>query len=205
MDAWSLMRGDAFIHFVCGSRRLNIRLGVLLLIPKSPHMQKNLLRNNYTKMLIKTYNTQFSGHRISSGGWSTVKINQLSQCQFTNIFWSAIFGKTQDCASAPPCILTRPSSLRIFLHFLIENSSKQQDFEIWRTLNEIQKRSFQGALTNEKLMRIIMLDANETILKKNISFIVHFFFSKYSFSLDTFWTHLMPLVLTINIYWITVK
>ena len=38
MDAWSLMRGDAFIHVVCGSRRVNIRLGVLLLIPKSPHM-----------------------------------------------------------------------------------------------------------------------------------------------------------------------
>ena len=36
MDAWSLMCGDAFIHFVCGSRRVNIRLGVLLLIPKSP-------------------------------------------------------------------------------------------------------------------------------------------------------------------------
>ena len=31
------MRGDAFIHFVSGSRRVNIRLGVLLLIPKSPH------------------------------------------------------------------------------------------------------------------------------------------------------------------------
>ena len=27
MDAWSLMRGDAFIHFVSGSRRANIRLG----------------------------------------------------------------------------------------------------------------------------------------------------------------------------------
>ena len=38
MDARSLMRGDAFIHFVCGSRRVNIRLGVLLLIPKSPQM-----------------------------------------------------------------------------------------------------------------------------------------------------------------------
>ena len=36
MDAWSLMRGDTFIHFVCGSRWVNIRLGVLLLIPKSP-------------------------------------------------------------------------------------------------------------------------------------------------------------------------
>ena len=36
MDAWSLMRGDAFIHFVSGSRRVNIQLGVLLLIPKSP-------------------------------------------------------------------------------------------------------------------------------------------------------------------------
>ena len=30
------MRGDAFIHFVCGSQRVNIQLGVLLLIPKSP-------------------------------------------------------------------------------------------------------------------------------------------------------------------------
>ena len=38
MDAWSLMRGDAFIHFVSGSRRVNIRLGVLLLIPKSPRV-----------------------------------------------------------------------------------------------------------------------------------------------------------------------
>ncbi len=36
MDASSLMRGDAFVHFVSGSRRVNIRLGVLLLIPKSP-------------------------------------------------------------------------------------------------------------------------------------------------------------------------
>ena len=33
------MRGDVFIHFVCGSRRVNIRLGVLLLIPKSPQNQ----------------------------------------------------------------------------------------------------------------------------------------------------------------------
>ena len=32
------MRGDAFIHFVCGSRWVNIRLGVLLLIPKSPQL-----------------------------------------------------------------------------------------------------------------------------------------------------------------------
>ena len=38
MDAWSLMRGDAFIHFVSGSRRVNIRLGVLPLIPKFPQM-----------------------------------------------------------------------------------------------------------------------------------------------------------------------
>ena len=41
MDAWSLMRGDAFIHFVSGSRRVNIRLGVLLLILKSPQIFKH--------------------------------------------------------------------------------------------------------------------------------------------------------------------
>ena len=40
MDAWSLMRGDAFVYFVCGSRRVNIRLRVLLLISKSPHDQR---------------------------------------------------------------------------------------------------------------------------------------------------------------------
>ena len=34
------MRGDAFIHFVCGSRRVNIQLGVLLLIPKSPQIKR---------------------------------------------------------------------------------------------------------------------------------------------------------------------
>ena len=39
MDAWSLMRGDAFIHFVRSSRQVNIRLGVLLLIPKSPQIE----------------------------------------------------------------------------------------------------------------------------------------------------------------------
>ena len=39
MDAWSLMHGDAFIHFVCGSRWVNIRLGFLLLIPKSPQLK----------------------------------------------------------------------------------------------------------------------------------------------------------------------
>ena len=38
MDAWSLMRGDAFIHFVCGNICVNIRLGVFLLIPKSPQL-----------------------------------------------------------------------------------------------------------------------------------------------------------------------
>ena len=40
MDAWSLMRGDVFIHFVSGSRRVNKRLGVLLLIPKSPQIKR---------------------------------------------------------------------------------------------------------------------------------------------------------------------
>ena len=57
MDAWSLMRGDAFIHFVCGSRRVNIRLGVLLLIPKSPQILRpvstihfNLVAPNIVKI-----------------------------------------------------------------------------------------------------------------------------------------------------------
>ena len=36
------MRGDAFIHFVSGIRRVNIRLGVLLLIPKSLQIPKEV-------------------------------------------------------------------------------------------------------------------------------------------------------------------
>ena len=51
MDAWSLMRGDAFIHFVCDSQRVNIRLGVLLLIPKSP--QTSVFEKLATELKLK--------------------------------------------------------------------------------------------------------------------------------------------------------
>ena len=44
------LRGDVFIHFVYGSRRVNIRLGVLLLIPKSPRMS-NCLKLSYALRL----------------------------------------------------------------------------------------------------------------------------------------------------------
>ena len=54
MDAWSLMRGDAFIHFVCGSRRVNIQLGVLLLIPKSPQVTVNREQVNVKKSILFT-------------------------------------------------------------------------------------------------------------------------------------------------------
>ena len=43
------MRGDAFIHFVSGSRRVNIRLGVLLLIPKSPQLSGLIPTTNITQ------------------------------------------------------------------------------------------------------------------------------------------------------------
>ena len=52
MDAWSLMRGDAFIHFVCGSRRVNIRLGGLLLIPKSPHPKVYTVQINVIQIVL---------------------------------------------------------------------------------------------------------------------------------------------------------
>ena len=45
------MRGDAFIHFVCGSRRVNIRLGVLLLIPKSPQMYPVKIETTISSLL----------------------------------------------------------------------------------------------------------------------------------------------------------
>ena len=44
------MRSDAFIHFVCGSRRVIIRLGVLLLIPKSPQL---ILDNIFGKVYLR--------------------------------------------------------------------------------------------------------------------------------------------------------
>ena len=58
MDARSLMRGDVFIHFVCGSWRVNIRLGVLLLIPKSPHTIMCLKwKNNVLFARIRIWNS----------------------------------------------------------------------------------------------------------------------------------------------------
>ena len=60
MYAWSLMRGDAFIHFVCGSRRVNIQLGVLLLIPKSPQSIKYLyLAKEQKKKSVKHNNDAY--------------------------------------------------------------------------------------------------------------------------------------------------
>ena len=64
MDAWSLMRGDAFIHFICGSRRVNIRLRVLLLIPKFP--QYIAIRNSGAT------------RRILREKWIFVRMSRLS-------------------------------------------------------------------------------------------------------------------------------
>ena len=64
MHAWSLMRGDAFIHFVCGSRRVNIRLRVLLLIPNSPQY-------------IATRNSGAT-RRILREKWIFVRVSRLS-------------------------------------------------------------------------------------------------------------------------------
>ena len=68
MDAWSLMRGDAFIHFVSGSRRVNIRLGVLLLIPKSQQILRRIFgrKQNKSTNMIKTFNCTQHKSRISS-------------------------------------------------------------------------------------------------------------------------------------------
>ena len=53
-----------------------------------------------------------------------------------------------------------------------------------------QKRSFRGALTNGKLNGICAFSAMGNIWKKLIFIHWHFCLGKYSFSLDTFWTHL---------------
>ena len=55
MDAWSLMRGDAFIHFVSGSRRVNIRLGVLFLIPKSPQITEGRKERDKDTFQVSVY------------------------------------------------------------------------------------------------------------------------------------------------------
>ena len=49
------MRSDAFIHFVCGSRRVNNRLGVFLLIPKSPH-----IIGHFKKDALSLYSYQYT-------------------------------------------------------------------------------------------------------------------------------------------------
>ena len=52
------------------------------------------------------------------------------------------------------------------------------------------KREIPGVLTSGELTGISMLNAKETIEKKmNVSFIVGFCLGKYSFSLNTSWTH----------------
>ena len=57
-----------------------------------------------------------------------------------------------------------------------------------------QKKYFRGALINRKLTGKSILKIKVTILKKiNISFIANFCLGKHSFSLDTFWTHLVRL------------
>ena len=69
MDALSLMRGDAFIHFVSGSRRVNIRFGVLLLIPKSP--QDIHLIWNYRKKRKKRNLVMWPKPQIKNGNMWT--------------------------------------------------------------------------------------------------------------------------------------
>ena len=96
MDAWSLMRGDAFIHFVCGSRRVNIRLGVLLLIPKSPHnTHRTLLRLVSLTGGWYMACSQPGGHRpfrltclLWLTDWLTAGVEKLPSIY---IFWTPIY------------------------------------------------------------------------------------------------------------------
>ena len=78
MDAWSFMRGDAFIHFVSGSRRVNIRLGVLLLIPKSPQTKWSY---------IKQKQQQPKGHN-SIIPWCTLISNHHVLQFITHLSWN---------------------------------------------------------------------------------------------------------------------
>ena len=60
--------------------------------------------------------------------------------------------------------------------------------------------SFRCATTKVKLTGITVLDVKGTALKKiDVSFIVHFCLGKYSLSHDTFWTHLICLLLFENV------
>ena len=75
MDAWSLMRGDAFIHFVSGSRRVNIRLGGLLLIPKSPQRYSGLLGMRFYIRLVSKSRHAKIPLRVELIGWPTFCFN----------------------------------------------------------------------------------------------------------------------------------
>ena len=92
MDTWSLMRGDAFIHFVCGSRRVYIRLGVLLLIPKSPHI---VVSSNSSRIFTFTFKLILMGKvhtfpkSISNGLTSTYTLI-LQRCLYRWITYNML-------------------------------------------------------------------------------------------------------------------
>ena len=100
MDAWSLMRGDAFIHFVSGSRRVNIRLGVLLLIPKSPHKRNGSKKKNWLKTRKNSLYSCPPNPLLWYGGRLFLKIHTQRNIWFSvgtrpNRFWEKGRGRKQ--------------------------------------------------------------------------------------------------------------
>ena len=89
MDAWSLMRGNAFIHFVSGSRRVNIRLGVLLLIPKSPQYKKKgeLWEGNFSNRRLSVNHSGISD-KYSQNQHNTIwRFNNKIYNNINNLIW----------------------------------------------------------------------------------------------------------------------
>ena len=87
------MRGDVFIHFVYGSRRVNIRLGVLLLIPKSP--QYIATRNSGATARISVESV---GNSWSVFGFLTIVMNLCRKVSYF-VIASFICSKYGHCAS----------------------------------------------------------------------------------------------------------
>ena len=120
----------------------------------------------------------------------TVPILKLWIMKPILIFFQQIsFEKTQNCVSATCSILTRPPLL--FSKLKTHLTSKISG-------NEGQSKKYNRTILIH-IKRVISkvvwpiensLECKWTIFKKiNVSLIVHSFIGKYSFSLDTFWTH----------------
>ena len=115
----------------------------------------------------------------------------MSQCKFSILFNKKLLVKYK-IMKVPHGLDLTPCDFFWFSKLKIQFQDKI--WELWKKYESTALyhfKSFRNASTNGKLIGISVLNTKVTILKKiNILLIVYFCFSKYSFNLYTFWSHL---------------